>query len=176
MYIIGQHQVKESVNVIFDDTKLPNIQTKDASEKLKFNNLSDQTLMMMILNLRLLLMLIMSIMMMFMVMVVETLISMENPLTPVNNHQGEVGNNSGGDNEGSTSHSQHHNILQGESSRSVPPSRSVWSIDHPFELIIGDPDAGVRTRRLEAIRMPHKMNVFIQGSFLRWNPRRLRKH
>ena len=41
VYIIGQHQVKESVNVTFDDTKLPNIQIEDASEKLKFNNLSD---------------------------------------------------------------------------------------------------------------------------------------
>ena len=41
VYIIGQHQVKESVNVTFDDTKLPNIQTEDAIEKLKFNNLSD---------------------------------------------------------------------------------------------------------------------------------------
>ena len=41
VYIIGQHQVKESVNVTFDDTKLPNIQTEDAYEKLKFNNLSD---------------------------------------------------------------------------------------------------------------------------------------
>ena len=41
VYIIGQHQVKESVNVTFDDTKLPSIQTEDASEKLKFNNLSD---------------------------------------------------------------------------------------------------------------------------------------
>ena len=41
MYIIGQHQVKESVSVTFDDTKFPNIQTEDASEKLKFNNLSD---------------------------------------------------------------------------------------------------------------------------------------
>ena len=30
VYIIGQHQVKESVNVTFDDTKLPNIQTEDA--------------------------------------------------------------------------------------------------------------------------------------------------
>ena len=39
--IIGQHQVKESVNVTFDDTKLPSIQTKDVSEKSKFNNLSD---------------------------------------------------------------------------------------------------------------------------------------
>ena len=41
VYIIGQHQVKESVNVTFDDTKLPSIQTEDATEKLKFNNLSD---------------------------------------------------------------------------------------------------------------------------------------
>ena len=41
VYIIGRHQVKESVNVTFDDTKLPNIQTRDATEKLKFNNLSD---------------------------------------------------------------------------------------------------------------------------------------
>ena len=41
VYIIGQHQVKESVNVTFDDTILPNIQTEDALEKLKFNNLSD---------------------------------------------------------------------------------------------------------------------------------------
>ena len=40
VYIIGQHQVKESVNVTFDDTKFPNIETEDASEKLKFNNLS----------------------------------------------------------------------------------------------------------------------------------------
>ena len=41
VYIIGKHQVKESVNVTFDDTKLPNIQITDATEKLKFNNLSD---------------------------------------------------------------------------------------------------------------------------------------
>ena len=57
-----------------------------------------------------------------------------------------VGNNSGGDVEGSTSQTQHQNVFQGESSRSVPPIRSVWSRDHPFELIIGDPDVGVRTR------------------------------
>ena len=41
VYIIGQNQVKESVNVTFDDTKFPSIQTEDASEKPKFNNLSD---------------------------------------------------------------------------------------------------------------------------------------
>ena len=35
VYIIGQHQVKESVNVTFDDTKLPSIQTKDASDEIE---------------------------------------------------------------------------------------------------------------------------------------------
>ena len=76
VYIIGQHQVKESVNVTFDDIKFPNIQTEDASEKLKFNNLQIQILMMKTLNMRLLLTLIMA-------KVVETLNSMENPLTLV---------------------------------------------------------------------------------------------
>ena len=58
------------------------------------------------------------------------------------------GNSSGGGNEGgSSSHSQHHNVFQGESSRSNLPSQRVWSKAHPFELIIGDPDVGVRTRR-----------------------------
>ena len=41
VYIIGQHQVKESVNVTLDDTKFPSIQKVDASEKLKFKDLSD---------------------------------------------------------------------------------------------------------------------------------------
>ena len=90
---------------------------------------------------------------MIMVMVVETLITMENPLSLVKNQQvnlaitqGGGGGGGGGVNEGSTSHSQHHNVFQGESSRSVPPSRLFWSRDHPFKLIIGDPDVGVRTR------------------------------
>ena len=41
VYIFGQHQVKESVNITFDDTKLPNIQTEDATDKIKVNNLLD---------------------------------------------------------------------------------------------------------------------------------------
>ena len=41
MYIIGERQFKKSFNVTFDDTKLPSIQTENASEKLKFNNLLD---------------------------------------------------------------------------------------------------------------------------------------
>ena len=131
VFIIGQHQVKESDNVTLDDTKLPNIQIEDASEKLKFNNLSDPD-------------------------------SDDEDIQPeivsddnVNNDgdhvegggnidlNGEstdtgeessrnVGNNSGGDAEGSNSQTQHQNVFQGESSRSVPPIRLVWSRDHPF--------------------------------------------
>ena len=142
VYIIGQHQVKESVNVTFDDTKLPNIQTEDASEKLKFNNLSDpdsdgedtQP-----------------------EIVAETNVNNDGDHGENIDLNGEstdtvaelsrnVGNNSGGDVEGSSGHSQQQNVFQGESSRSVPQVRSVWSRDHPFELIIGDPEVGVRTR------------------------------
>ena len=146
VYIIGQHQVKESVNITFDYTKLPNVQIEDASEKLKFNNLSnpdsdDEDTQ-------------------------HEIVADDNNV----NHDGDhgegggnidfnrestdtgeessrnVGNNSGGDVEGSSGHSQHQNVFQGESLRSIPPIRSVWSRDHPFELIIGDPDVGVRTR------------------------------
>ena len=59
---------------------------------------------------------------------------------------GDNSNISGGDNEGSSSHSQHHNVFQGESSRSNLPRQTVWNRAHPVELIIGDPDVGVRTR------------------------------
>ena len=146
VYIIGQDQVKESVNDKFDDTKLPDIQTEDATEKLKFNNLfdpdsdDDDTQ--------------------------PEIFADGNNVNNDDDHgdnggnidfNGEstdtgeessrnVGNNSGGDVEGSTSHSQHQNVFQRESSRSVPSIRSVWSRDHPFELIIGDLDVGVRTR------------------------------
>ena len=61
----------------------------------------------------------------------------------------QTGNNSGGGIEGSgnQSESQQHNESQGESSTPNLPRRTVWSRDHPFELIIGDPEAGVTTRR-----------------------------
>ena len=145
VYIIGQHQVKESVNITFDDTKFPNIQTEDALEKLKFTNLLDpnsdnedtQP-----------------------EIVAETNINNDGDhgesggnidlngesTDTAEESSRNVGNNSGGDVEGSFGHSQHQNVFQGESSRSVPPIRSVWSRDHPFELIIGDLDVGVRTR------------------------------
>ena len=52
------------------------------------------------------------------------------------------GSNSGGDG-GSTGQTQHHNDNSGESSRLYLPREMIWSRDHPFELIIGDPDVGV---------------------------------
>ena len=110
VYIIGQHQVKESVNVTFDDTKLPNIQTEDASEKLKFNNLSDpdsddEDTQPEILA--------------------ETNVNNDGDhgesggnidLNAESTDTGEessrnVGNNSGGDAEGSSGHSQHQNVF-----------------------------------------------------------------
>ena len=41
MFIIDQLQVKKSVNVTFDDTKLPSIQIEDPPESLKFDNYPD---------------------------------------------------------------------------------------------------------------------------------------
>jgi len=38
VFIIDQLQVKESVNVTFDDTKLPSIQIEDPSESVKFDD------------------------------------------------------------------------------------------------------------------------------------------
>ena len=52
-------------------------------------------------------------------------------------------NNLGGANElGSTSHT-HHNFEQDESSRSNLSRQKVWNKNHPFHLIIGDPNTGV---------------------------------
>ena len=38
VFIIDQLQVKESVNVTFDDTKLPSIQIEDPSESVNFDD------------------------------------------------------------------------------------------------------------------------------------------
>ena len=55
------------------------------------------------------------------------------------------GNNSGGAG-GSTSHTLQLTDNTTESSRTQLPRERIWSRDHPFDLIIGDPDVGVRTR------------------------------
>ena len=147
VYIIDQQVVKESVNVTFDDTKLPSIQNEDPSEKLVFDDMSDPD-------------------------ADEdgnepevapgdnNVNDDDNPgdsdgnsgstgETPVTGEESSShpGNSSGGDAEGSTSHTQHHNEYQGGSSRTTLPNQRVWNRAHPFELIIGDPDVGVRTRR-----------------------------
>ncbi|XP_074323587.1 uncharacterized protein LOC141660500 [Apium graveolens] len=145
VYIIDEHKVKESVNVTFDDTKLPSIQTEDPSESLKFDNYSDSHS------------------------------NDEGEPYAVTGHNddnnddndpgnsgGNNGNtgdttnasggstndpdsNSGGD-IGSTSTTQHQLTYQDGSSRSNLPRERVWSREHLFELIIGDPDVGVRIR------------------------------
>ena len=53
---------------------------------------------------------------------------------------------SGGADQGSTSHTQQNERRQEESSRRNLPRKTVWSRDHPWELIVGDPQAGVQTR------------------------------
>ena len=53
---------------------------------------------------------------------------------------------SGGANEGSTSRT-HQDNNNAESSRVNLPRERIWSRDHPWELIIGDLEAGVQTRR-----------------------------
>jgi hypothetical protein len=139
--------IKESVNVTFDDTKLPSIQTDDPSERLIFDDMPDS----------------------------ESDSDSDNddppenvvPTVNVDDNHGDGGgnndsigdttntldelstpirNNSGGAEEGSTSHTQHRSGHQGDSSRSHLPRTRVWNRDHPFDLILGDPDVGVRTR------------------------------
>ena len=157
--MIEHQKVIESLNVTFDDTKLPSLQREKDSESLEIENLSEYNLG-----------------------------DEDEPGVASGNHvhngsvnheqsSGSVGNttqsqsqtvsrqqsvtepasstgrlsrnassNSGGDEEGSTSRSQH-NYEEGQSSRTNLPRQRAWSRDHPFELIIGDPESGVRTRR-----------------------------
>ena len=53
---------------------------------------------------------------------------------------------SGGAYQGSTSHTQQNERRQEESSRRNPPQKTICCRDHPWELIVGDPQAGVQTR------------------------------
>ncbi|XP_063946117.1 uncharacterized protein LOC135151534 [Daucus carota subsp. sativus] len=131
--------IVESVNVTFDDTKLPNIQIEDPSESLKFDNYLDS----------------------------NSDDDDEAPDAATGNDNNNVdidpgiggenngntvdstnasggsssqpGSNSGGDG-GSTGQTQHLNDNSGESSRLYLPREMIWSRDHPFELIFGDPD------------------------------------
>ena len=170
VYIIDQQVVKESVNVTFDDTKLPSIQLKDPSKRLVFNNLSDS----------------------------DADDNNDEPEVATgdnndnddndpganggnSNNTGDTqdtgeessshpDNNSGGEAEGSTSHSQHQNDYQGGSSRTNLPNQRVWNRAHPIELIIGDPDVGVRTRSAT------QNQCHYSGFLSEMEPRKLRKH
>lgn len=150
IYMIKDQKVIESLNVTFDDTKLPSLQREKDSESLIIENLHED----------------------FSDTEEEPEVDTGiinnnvNDSSPTNDsrittsrtqdasrsttHYGEssvsASNNSGGAGEGSTSHTQH-NYEQGETSRPYLPRQRVWSRDHPFELIIGDPESGVRTRR-----------------------------
>ena len=145
VYVINNKKVIESMNVTFDDNKLPSIQAEDNTETLKFENLiledSDT----------------------------EELeaaedrqeIDTNNDVNePDSGNDGESSRNTGteigssshqssslgGENEGSTIRTQQGNN-NAESSRAQLPRERIWSRDHPWELIIGDPEAGVQIRR-----------------------------
>ena len=145
VYVVDHKKVIESMNVTFDDNKLPSIQAEDNTETLRFENL-----------------------------ILEDS-DTEEPETaedrqeidtnndvhePSSGNDGETPENtgleigssshqsssSGGVIEGSATGSQQGNN-NAESSRTHLPRERVWSRDHPWELIIGDPEAGVQTRR-----------------------------
>ena len=146
VYVIADQKVIESLNVTFDDTKYAELQTEKEAESLEFENLSDYP---------------------FDDIEPEVVptISGNDDSGPSGSGGGNTihtesatrnstqrtqslsqgGSNSGGAGEGSTTHSHH--FEQGDTSRSYLPRQRVWNRDHPFELIIGDPDTGVRTRR-----------------------------
>ena len=151
VYLIDHQKVIESKNVTLDDTKIQSLQRETESESLEFENLPDYYLgdedeL---------------------VVVSGAGSSNAHVETPsrgsvVNSTQSQTSthsyaestnqgggspshnnNKSGGANESrSTSHT-HHNFEQGESSRSNLPRQRVWNKDHPFPLIIGDPDMRV---------------------------------
>ena len=146
VYVIDHKKVIESMNVTFDNKKLPNIQVKDTTKTLKFDNMiledSDNE---------------------------EPEVAEDGQENDANNDDteltsGNVGGNSrntgyqmgstshqssslGGANEGSISITQEDNN-HAESSRMTLPRERTWSRDHHWELIIGDPEAGVQTRRV----------------------------
>ncbi|KAK1401416.1 hypothetical protein POM88_001021 [Heracleum sosnowskyi] len=183
VYLVGSHTLKESVNVTFDDTKFPNIQKEDSSERLKFDNLPDSEsddaaqpellLDYMVVRIKIhirtgiridhqdwkLIRIPTSSYIWSLVkhgsLFCRLLLGNSgggntgNNGDTTNTREGssrQSSNNSGGAYEGSSSHSQHQSEFQGESSRSNIPRQTVWNRAHPFELIIGDPGVGVKTR------------------------------
>ncbi|XP_063938064.1 uncharacterized protein LOC135147936 [Daucus carota subsp. sativus] len=152
VYLINDDKLIESINVRFDDTKLPSLQKENESDSLEFENLDD-------------------------IYIGEDEPeadtrepnATERTVDPepsggsvgnnTNDHHDHSGQSGGSSNRisissggashisGSTSRHTQHNNDYGESSRLNLPRQRVWSRDHPIEQIIGDPDTGVQTRR-----------------------------
>ena len=151
VYVIDYKKVVESLNVTFDDYKLPTLQTEDSTETLEFENMSDSE---------------------FDSDLDEPEAAIgyngtggDDPGTGGENHSSTIqeyttsdsishserssshpSRSSGGADQGSTSHTQQNERRQEESSRCNLPRQTVWSRDHPWELKVGDPQAGVQTR------------------------------
>ena len=151
VYMIDHKKVVESLNVIFDDYKLPSIQTEDSPKTLKFENMpdlepdsdSDKPV----------------------AVDGNNGTSGDDPDTRGENHSSTLqeyttsdsishgerssshpNSSSWGADQGSTSHTHQNERRQEESSRCNLPRQIIWSRDHPWELIVGDSQAGVQTR------------------------------
>ncbi|KAL8147637.1 hypothetical protein AgCh_005094 [Apium graveolens] len=125
VYVMSDQKVVESLNVTFDDAKLPSIQKEYDSDIIDVEDLSDR--------------------------------EDEPEVVPDNNDNGNDldDHNSDADSEwgaeqreeqGSGSQT-HHNSRNVESLRSSIPRHRVWSKDHPRNLILSNPESGVKTRR-----------------------------
>ena len=145
VYVIDHKKVNESMNATFDDNKLPSIQAEENTETMKFDNL-----------------------------ILEDSDTEEpeaakdhQEIDTINNVNEPSSGNDGGNSEntgfkigsssqqssssggvigGFTNRTQQDNNNAG-SSRTHLPRERVWSGDHPWELIIGDQEAGVQRRR-----------------------------
>ena len=147
VYVISDKRVIESLNVTFDDSKSSILLRQEDSESLQFEDLTED----------------------LSESEEEPEVAADHIENPLRSNSGpsnvsgatsndttadtpepvtprQSGINSGGAGEGSSSNTLQH-ANQGESSRSHLPRQRVWNRDHPFNLIIGDPDARVRTRR-----------------------------
>ncbi|XP_074377221.1 uncharacterized protein LOC141718736 [Apium graveolens] len=184
VFMIDDRKVVESLNVTFDDTKLPSIQKEDSNDHLSVEDLSDDE------------------------DEPEFVLNRDNNGDDHHNdHNGDSdsdgnggdgsdmngnsgntivhsetvsgnspqvsdstdqdGSNSGGveQERGSASRTQQ-NVNQAESSRANLPRAVKWSRSHPEDLIIGDAGARVQTRRATA------NECLFLGFFLKWNQRK----
>jgi hypothetical protein len=99
--------------------------------------------------------------MIIMVIVVEIIFILEIPLILQMNHQVNLATTQGESEKGQL---VRHNITlykPGESSRSILTSQRVWSKDHPFDMILDDPNVEVKTR--SAVINQYNYSRFLSG-------------